>query len=97
MSINAHCGSCNRELLLGQLVQPSNRQQVTGLPQPSSRAGQHRPYRGRAHRRQRRGDREDGDQGQVGPAWRSRRSSQAIEVRPSMASAHASPAGLQLG
>ena len=24
MSINAHCGSCNRELLLGQLVQPSN-------------------------------------------------------------------------
>jgi hypothetical protein len=25
MSINAHCGSCNRELLLGQLVQPSNR------------------------------------------------------------------------
>jgi hypothetical protein len=22
MSINAHCGSCNRELLLGQLVQP---------------------------------------------------------------------------
>ena len=25
MSINARCGSCNRELLLGQLVQPSNR------------------------------------------------------------------------
>jgi hypothetical protein len=25
MSINAHCRSCNRELLLGQLVQPSNR------------------------------------------------------------------------
>ena len=24
MSINARCGSCNRELLLGQLVQPSN-------------------------------------------------------------------------
>ena len=24
MSINAHCGSCNRELLLGQLVQPSD-------------------------------------------------------------------------
>jgi hypothetical protein len=24
MSINAHCGSCNREVLLGQLVQPSN-------------------------------------------------------------------------
>jgi hypothetical protein len=24
MSISAHCGSCNRELLLGQLVQPSN-------------------------------------------------------------------------
>ena len=24
MSINAQCGSCNRELLLGQLVQPSN-------------------------------------------------------------------------
>ena len=25
MSINARCGSCNRELLLGKLVQPSNR------------------------------------------------------------------------
>jgi hypothetical protein len=25
MSINARCGSCNRELLLGQLVQASNR------------------------------------------------------------------------
>ena len=25
MSINARCGSCSRELLLGQLVQPSNR------------------------------------------------------------------------
>jgi hypothetical protein len=24
MSISAHCGSCNREVLLGQLVQPSN-------------------------------------------------------------------------
>ena len=24
MSINAHCGSCNRELLLGQLVPPSD-------------------------------------------------------------------------
>jgi transposase-like protein len=24
MSINARCGSCNRELLLGQLVQPSD-------------------------------------------------------------------------
>ena len=24
MSINAHCGSCNRELLLGQLVQSSD-------------------------------------------------------------------------
>jgi hypothetical protein len=24
MSISAHCGSCNRELLLGQLVQPSD-------------------------------------------------------------------------
>lgn len=24
MSINAHCGSCNRELLLGQLVQPND-------------------------------------------------------------------------
>jgi hypothetical protein len=24
MSINARCGSCNRELLVGQLVQPSN-------------------------------------------------------------------------
>ena len=24
MSINAHCGSCNRELLLGRLVQPSD-------------------------------------------------------------------------
>jgi hypothetical protein len=24
MSINAHCGSCHRELLLGQLVQPSD-------------------------------------------------------------------------
>jgi hypothetical protein len=24
MSINARCGSCSRELLLGQLVQPSN-------------------------------------------------------------------------
>ena len=24
MSINARCGSCDRELLLGQLVQPSN-------------------------------------------------------------------------
>jgi hypothetical protein len=24
MSINAHCGSCNRELLLGQLVQASD-------------------------------------------------------------------------
>jgi hypothetical protein len=24
MSIGAHCGSCNRELLLGQLVQPSD-------------------------------------------------------------------------
>jgi hypothetical protein len=24
MSINARCGPCNRELLLGQLVQPSN-------------------------------------------------------------------------
>ena len=24
MSINAHCGSCTRELLLGQLVQPSD-------------------------------------------------------------------------
>jgi hypothetical protein len=24
MSINAHCGSCARELLLGQLVQPSD-------------------------------------------------------------------------
>ena len=24
MSINARCGSCNRELLLGQLAQPSN-------------------------------------------------------------------------
>jgi hypothetical protein len=24
MSINARCGSCNRELLFGQLVQPSN-------------------------------------------------------------------------
>jgi hypothetical protein len=24
MSISAHCGSCNREVLLGQLVQPSD-------------------------------------------------------------------------
>ena len=24
MSISAHCGSCNRELLIGQLVQPSD-------------------------------------------------------------------------
>jgi hypothetical protein len=24
MSINAHCGSCNRELLLGQLLQASD-------------------------------------------------------------------------
>jgi hypothetical protein len=24
MSINAHCGSCNREVLLGQLVQSSD-------------------------------------------------------------------------
>jgi hypothetical protein len=24
MSIGVRCGSCNRELLLGQLVQPSN-------------------------------------------------------------------------
>ena len=24
MSINAHCGSCNRELLLGQLVPPND-------------------------------------------------------------------------
>jgi hypothetical protein len=34
MSINARCGSCNRELLLGQLVQPSNgfRCPVCGFP-----------------------------------------------------------------
>ena len=24
MSISAHCGSCNREVLLGQLIQPSD-------------------------------------------------------------------------